>query len=410
MKPRNLLTPPEVAELQEFLDKKLDRLGVASRPEVALRLLDLSASAASQMKDFAEVIRVDHAMSGRVLRLANSAYFAQRTPVTSLERACLVLGLDRIKAISLGLQLTRAAIPQGAKDVSREVWGQSVFRACLAAEAARVTAPGLVPEAFIIGLMLDAGIPLMCKLVGDVYAALYADSAAPGALYRRENETLGFTHVDVVCAMARRWRLPEVLSKPIELHHHRPTDLRRPEPLHRIHRIAFAAGLLQLQGADILKPNGAELQNDGTAVTVQHLLGISEAEVQTIVRSALAEYSATISAFSDLAAPLADLDALIERVHVGLVRAIDDNLELSIKAQEGAIPERLTVAGQSIEMVRDDDGAVAYLYDSHGHRLLSQRFTEQDLSAQSLSDALGLDISDPAERERLAAFLKKRAA
>ena len=39
MKPRNLLTPPEVAELQEFLDKKLDRLGISSRPEVALRLL-----------------------------------------------------------------------------------------------------------------------------------------------------------------------------------------------------------------------------------------------------------------------------------------------------------------------------------------------------------------------------------
>ena len=57
MKPRNLLSPAEIEELQEFLDRKLDRIGVPSRPEVAIKLLDLSASTTSTMKDYAEIIR-----------------------------------------------------------------------------------------------------------------------------------------------------------------------------------------------------------------------------------------------------------------------------------------------------------------------------------------------------------------
>src|SRR6185369_14351175 len=135
----------------------------------------------------------------------------------------------------------------------------------------------------------------------DVYGALYSQCPAPGSLYRRESETLGFTHVDVVSAMARRWRLHELLAHPIEWHHQRPADLQRPEPHHRLHRLAFAAGLLQLEGEEILKPGARALHSDGAAVTVQHLLGVSEAEVLTIIATARTEYSATISAFTEIA-------------------------------------------------------------------------------------------------------------
>jgi HD-like signal output (HDOD) protein len=410
MKPRNLLSPAEITELQDFLDKKLERIGVASRPEVAFRLLDMCHNAKAQMKDFADIIKVDHAMSGRVLRLANSALFAQRIPVTNLDRACLVLGIERIKAVSLGLQLSRAAIPAGSKDVSREVWGQSVFRACLAAESARVVAPSHVPEAFVVGLLLDAGVPLMCKLVGDIYSALYTDCPTPGALFRRENETLGFTHVDVASAMCRRWRLPELLAKPIELHHQRPADLRLTEPVHRLHRISFAIGLLQLQPESILDPARAAIHGDGSAVTAQRLLGISEAEILTVVKNALTEYSGTIQAFSELATAVADLDTLIERVHMGLIRAIDDSIEKSLESEQDVSAERLTIGGQSIEMVVAEEGAVAYLYDSHGQRLLAHRFPSGDVSAQSLCDAFGLELTDPNDRDRLTTFIKNKAA
>src|ERR1051325_1233898 len=251
---------------------------------------------------------------------------------------------------------------------------------------------------------------LMCKLVGDIYAAMYTDCPTPGALFRRENETLGFTHLDVVSAMCRRWRLPELLAKPIELHHQRPADLRRTEPIHRLHRISYAIGLLQLQPDSLADPSRASLYGDGSAVTAQRLLGISESEVLTVVQKSLAEYSGTILAFSEFASALGDPDGLIERVHVGLVRAIDDGIEVSLQHEQGEAADRLTIGGQSIEMIKTDDGATAFLYDSLGQRLLAHRFTQEDISAQSLCEAFGLEVTDPTDRERLAGFIKNKAA
>jgi HD-like signal output (HDOD) protein len=410
MKPRNLLSADEIAELQEFLERKLERIGIATRPEVALRLLELSGHPQAQMKEFAAVIKTDQAMAGRLLRLANSAYFAQRVAVTNLDRACLVLGLDRIKAISLGLQLTRAAVLPGCKDVSREVWGQSVFRACLAAEAARAVAPALVPEAFVVGLMLDAGVPLMSRLVGDAYPGLYSECPSPGTLFRRESDTLGFNHVDVVAAMCRRWRLPELLSRAIELHHVRPADLRLTEPVHRLHRIAYVVGLMELDTRAAMDGKAAP-QVSGAGTTAQRLLGISESESVAFLRRAALEYTAAIEMFTDVAEAITDVEGLVERVHVGLVKAIDESVETSIARQEGATPERLVLDGQSIELIyAEDDQVMAYLYDATGQRLLAHRFAANDISLEGVCEAFGLEVGEGGQREKLAAFLRKRAA
>jgi HD-like signal output (HDOD) protein len=411
MKPRSALTGTEIAELHDFLDRKLERIGVPSRPEVALRLLELSNDPRSEMKDYANVIRTDQAMSGRVLRLANSALFVQRTPVSSLDRACLVLGLERIKAVCLGLQLSHAAACASRRDISREVWGQSVFRACFAAEAARIIAPTFVPEAFVIGLMLDAGVPLMTRLVGEGYPTLYAESRSPGALFRRENETLGFTHVDVVTVMARRWRFPDLLAGPLTWHHTRPADLRRAEPVHRLHRIAYAVGMLTLEHDTVRENEELKVKSADGVVSTQRLLGVTHAEAAQIFPRTIAEYTATVELFSDVAASIADVDSLFERVSAALVRSVDDAVERSLAREEAAGPVRFLIGGRSIELRRQDDGTfIAYLYDSLGQRLLAHRFSSDPEAPRALAEAFDLDISDPQERQRLSEFVMQQAA
>src|SRR5205085_6937921 len=123
MKPRTTITAAELAELYDRLDRQLDRIGLETQPRVAVRLLELVAREDSQLKDYNEAIRTDAALTGRLLRLANSAYFAQRAPVTKLERALVLLGIQRVKAVSLGFHLCRAAASAGARSVSRAGWG-----------------------------------------------------------------------------------------------------------------------------------------------------------------------------------------------------------------------------------------------------------------------------------------------
>jgi HD-like signal output (HDOD) protein len=411
MKVRSLLTAAEVVQLQQFLDRKLDRIGIQSQPEVAMRLLELSGNPDAQLRDYAEVIRVDHAISGRVLRLANSALFAQVTPVTKLDRACCVLGLERLKAISLGFHLGRAAAGSAGQELSRRIWGQSVLRACLAAEAARLTAPALVAEAFVIGLMIDAGIPLMPALAGPDYAKVIEENRGPGALFRRENESLEFTHVDVVCAMARRWRLPEVLVQPIEWHHTRPVETPRTEPVHRLHRVAYIAGLIEVESGPRDAARAVVNKQSSGVATAQRILGVGDADISRVVTRAVGEYGASIDFFSDIAGGIPDIDTLLDRVQVDLVSALDDGLEKDIRHDQDLAPLRLIIKGQAVAFIRDKDGAmVAYLNDGLGRRLVSHRLEAGAATPQAIAEALGIDLSDTADRERVAALIQPRAA
>jgi len=419
VKPRHELTTAEVGELHASLEHQLARIGVDSRPEVALRMLDLLNDPGSCLHDFARVVRADHAVSGRVLRLANSAFFGQRTPVTSLDRACLVLGLERLKSIALGFHLSRAAAGGDQQALGRAVWGQSVLRGCLAAALARVSAPALAAEAFVVGLMLDAGIPLMFRLVGEPFAALWKAGLTPGALHRRETEMLGFTHIDVVGALARRWRLPDLLALPIERHHVRPPDPvrdarpadrptdRKEEGVQRLHRIAYVVGMLDLGPA----AGAPALTMDTPGVsTATRVLGIGEPEMAAAVRKSGEEYAATLELFAEIASGLGPIDEVMERVQLDMVRAVDMQLEASLRAETEAVPARMVIGGQSIEIVREAQGPIAYLYDSHGQRLLTHRFSTGTLDAPALAEAFGLDLVDPLDADRVAAYVRGLAA
>jgi hypothetical protein len=96
---------------------------LARRALLAIDARDMTRAAAL-VADYAKLIRNDQAVSGRVLRLANSAFFAQRRPVTTIDRACVVLGTDRLKAVALGFHLSRACQTGGDKEYSRKIWGE----------------------------------------------------------------------------------------------------------------------------------------------------------------------------------------------------------------------------------------------------------------------------------------------
>ena len=411
MKQRNLLSASEVKELHQNLDSRMEKVGIESQPEVVLRLLDLSTRRDAQLLDYAKVIKADHAISGRVLKLSNSALFAQRTPVTNLERACLLLGIERLKAVSLGFHLSRAASAGGEKEISRQVWGQSVFRACMAAEAARQIAPSLVAEAFVVGLMMDAGIPLMRRLLGDSYAATFAECAAPTALYRREFDTLPFTHVDVVTTLVRKWRFPELLARPLELHHTRPAETAKDDPVSRLHRIAYVVGSLALEQSD---PGHASLMHAAQAggiVTAQRVLRVNDEEMAKVVQGAVNEYQVLIDVFAEVASAVGNLEELAGRIQTGLINALDRGVVESLAKEAAPTSNRLVVRGQFIEIVREPDGAlVAFVSDATGQRVVSHRLSRSGETPQSLCDALGLESPGGDDATRIAERLKLLAA
>lgn len=404
MKIRSLVPAGEIESLLDSIGRRLDGVRIATQPEVAAKILKLSADPGAGLRQYSEAVKVDPALSGRLLRVANSAFFAQRSAVTSVERACVLLGLERLKAVSLGFYLSRAAVGDVNRALARRVWGESVFRACIAAELAREMCPPYVAEAFVIGLMLDAGIPILHKLLGAPVEEILALKESPSRQFKAEFSTLPFTHVDIVSVLVRRWRLPEMLARPIEWHHTPPGEPAKSEE-GMLRNIAYYVGAVGLAQA------AAPAEPTPLPSLAGKVLAMPADQLAARVRRAAGEYAAMQELFRDVAGAIADPDALADRVGAELVEVMDNTVIASLRQETLASPERFVIGGHHVEIEAEHGGRyIAYLNDSDGQRLMSFTFEPREHPATAVLEALGIEEVSPADLAPIETFLNARAA
>lgn len=402
---RKDLSAKQIDALIERLRARLAGMLPETQPEVAARLLELVEDPEAGPADFAEVVRHDPTLSGKLLRAANSAMFAQRSPVTTVERACVLLGLQRIRALALGFYLAKNA-QAGPTDLSRRIWGESVFRACLASTLGLACAPGSSAEAFLIGLMLDTGIPLLRQLSGPAYDKVIEASSTPGDLYRNEMEVMPCTHVDVVSALCRSWELPDILRKPIERHHQRPPIGDDATTQTRLHQIAFIVGELDLRSVDEqIEPPQA------LSPEASRILSIDGERLKQSVDLAAEEYATLIDIFGEVAEKIPNLEKVRDNGHIQLAHAADRLACESYQAEARHEPATFMFAGGRVQVdVGKGLGAVAYLVDGHGEAIVSYAFDPAHESATAILDALGLDLNERDELKPFEDFLARLAA
>lgn len=405
MKTRNTLTGAEVGELYETLNVRLSGIGLETQPAVATRILELTRDPETGMSDYAKIIRSDAALCGRLLRLANSAFFAQRQPVASVDRACVLLGGERLRSIALGFYLADAAATDPRGRVSREIWGQSVYRACLAAELARANCPALASEAFVIGLMLDAGTPLAYRLLGDAYAMLLDERLPPLKAFAEEFEHLPYTHVDVIAVLLRRWKFPDLLAKPIAWHHTPPAPMGGDEPVRQLHKIAYYVG------AVTLRPEGRPAHNLPMPTTAQVHLDIENGRLREIIGRSSAEYSSVLEIFDGVAEGVGDTAALASAVQRELIEVLDETMAGTLQDMTAPKPQKFTLGGLQVVIRPDDKGmGTAYAYDSRGEPLSAYRFVFNAESPESIRHALGLEADERDELEPINQYIEYLAA
>ncbi|HRJ49042.1 MAG TPA: HDOD domain-containing protein [Phycisphaerales bacterium] len=387
----------------DSLDQRIEALGLGARSQHLSRLLDLCGDPSASLMDFARLIRTDAALAGRLLKIANSVYYAQRGPVTNLDRACVLLGIERLKAFSLGFTLGQAAADRES-EFSQRVWGESVFRACLAGELAREACPLFVTEAFIIGLMIDAGQGLMPKLLPGKYRPIAEASLPPAEVFEQELATLPFTHLDAIRSLSRLWKLPELLAEPVA-HHHTTPPQDDPTAMGHLRRIAFVAGNTDCRG----KLSPMETPPVFPA-RVEEILGLSTDRIAAAIRRAGTEYTAAATLFQGGCPSITDPADLCARVRHQLAQAIDHMLAHGGGASATVI-ERFLHDDVAIEVRRTSRNQwTAYLCDARGEHLAQVTFGLDSVRPRFISESLGLTPEEAPVVDQILAHLRARAA
>jgi diguanylate cyclase (GGDEF)-like protein len=175
-----------------------------------------------ELADLAGVIGRDPGLAARVLRIANSSFYARRRNVSNLRDALVVLGINAAISLALGFSLVRSlSESRGGAERYTQFWSRSLLAAHAAQEMGRRLAAGLPEDAFLAGLVQDIGILAMDQALGEEYRALApADGRIDhDALVAAERERFGADHAEVGVWLLERWNLPETLRAAVAASH-----------------------------------------------------------------------------------------------------------------------------------------------------------------------------------------------
>jgi putative nucleotidyltransferase with HDIG domain len=206
---------------ERFYRELMAAESLPSAPEIAQRVLVAVNREDARLDALSKLIVRDQALAARLLRLANSAFYALPARVTSIPHAVTLLGFDRVRDIVLGLSVWNvldSRDPAGHR-FRRSLWTHSATVAAAAKMLAEQTG-GDAGAAFAAGLMHDIGKLVLGLRLGGTYWAMLDDAVQRGvSAAEAESEALGCHHATVGGWLLQLWQLPPTLVDPVAMHH-----------------------------------------------------------------------------------------------------------------------------------------------------------------------------------------------
>ncbi len=207
--------------------RKLDTL--PSVPAVATEILNLFSKEDPDIDKVIKLIEADQAITMKLLRLVNSAYFGFRNPVTSVSRAVALLGLSQLRSVLLSVTVSESLLKPLKKSALKEqeaLWKHSLGCAVCSELVAEKVDSELKTDAFVGGLLHDVGKLILEECFPERYelvAKRCREEHEPWFI--AEKEILGIDHTTVGKWLAAKWNLPRTLIQTIWLHHQPPNAL-----------------------------------------------------------------------------------------------------------------------------------------------------------------------------------------
>ncbi len=240
--------------------------------------------------DIASILAEDPAMSAKVLKLSNSAYYGLRQSVTSIKQAVIILGIEAIRSLVL---CTGVFDLFGKNKVDpnfqQEYWRHSLITAVGARLFAGKISGTCTVEAelaFSAGLLHDIGKLIMHIYIPDDFAAV-SKLAEENQIdfMRAEKLLLDYTHCDLGALFAQRWNLPKVIEQAIQ-YHHSPTNA--DEGRNIVFLVSFANNIA-CSAFDVEEENESELVD--IFDEAKENLGISPYDVMQSISLLREEYA-----------------------------------------------------------------------------------------------------------------------
>jgi HD-like signal output (HDOD) protein len=196
---------------------------LVSLPEVCIQVQALADSPHTTAADIGDVVGKDTALTTRLLKLVNSAYFSLPKKIDTISRAVNMIGMRELRNLTLAASAAEvfSRIPANLIDMAA-FWQHSVYCGLVARNLANRCNVLHSERLFTAGLLHDIGRLLMLmKLPDEIGKAESLRLHSKEDICTIEHGLIGFDHAQVGQALLAHWHMPENLCASV-LYHHNP--------------------------------------------------------------------------------------------------------------------------------------------------------------------------------------------
>ncbi|MEK9628323.1 MAG: HDOD domain-containing protein [Nitrospinota bacterium] len=212
----------------EILDLITENDPLASLPNTFYLLQDAIEDPNSDFAQIGKIISVDPALTVRLLKIVNSAFYGYRNQIETVSHALGVVGTEQLMQLVLATSVVGQFKGIPADMINMEYfWRHSVACGLIARAINEVQNSENGERYFVAGLLHDIGRLVMCLKVPDqLRIAMDFARKSGDRWHKAEAKYFGFNHAGVGGALLRAWNLPKRLQESVA-HHHHPSSAKK---------------------------------------------------------------------------------------------------------------------------------------------------------------------------------------
>ncbi len=207
--------------LNEIVES-VDRTGIASIRQIVSGIIKIIDDPEATAKDLQDIIEIDPPLTGKVLSVANSAYYGSIQEISGIEKAVIRIGFNTLKEVALFQTIGEIFNDNSTyRGFSRTLlWKHSIAVALLGKMIFRMEFGRRGDNIYSAGLLHEIGIIAEDQLRHDDFNKILETSWKDKKnLAEVENGILGYHHAGLGKALMDHWDLPAELGVAVGYHH-----------------------------------------------------------------------------------------------------------------------------------------------------------------------------------------------
>lgn len=198
-------------DIEQIIMKTCD---LPTMPAVADKVMRLVADPNTTTEQLQKVISADQALAARILKIANSVFYASVRKINTISEAIVMIGFNTLRSIVLTASSRDIYKKFGLTE--KMLWEHSMGAAISAGIIAKELRIVNQEEAYLGGLLHDVGKVVLNNSDPQKYSKVMERVYNDHISFRMaEQEVYGFSHADVGAMVIRKWKLSENLEMAI---------------------------------------------------------------------------------------------------------------------------------------------------------------------------------------------------